>query len=263
MANFKRYINISRIKTHYSLLRRTKPDRLLVVKFYMNINTIGVVQARMASSRLPNKTMLHLHGYPIIEWVFHRVSKAKLVDKLIFAIPDNVKDDPLAHYLGSRGALLFRGSEIDVLDRVYCAVKDWNPKKVVHISADNPFVTWTEIDRLIDFFNNTSCDYAYNLIPKGNRYPDGLGAMIASFELLLTVHREAKLPEHREHVFKYVWDNSVQFRICTFDPSDERLMHPELRLDIDTYEDYLKLLKLKVNIEMRAHEIVAAALDET
>lgn len=228
----------------------------------MDIDTIGVVQARMGSSRLPNKSMLHLHGHPLIEWVFHRASKAKLVDKLIFAIPATVKDDVLAYYLRHRGALLFRGSESDVLDRVYCAVKEWNPNKVLHISADNPFVTWTEIDRLVEFFNNNSCDYAYNLIPKGNKYPDGLGAMISSFELLQTVNREAKLPEQREHVFKYVWDHPDRFNICTFDPSDERLMHPELRLDIDTYEDYLRLLKLKVNIEMEAHEIVAAALNQ-
>ena len=228
----------------------------------MDVDTIGVVQARMDSSRLPNKSMLHLHGHPLIEWVFHRASKAKLVDKLIFAIPATVKDDVLAYYLRHKGALLFRGSESDVLDRVYCAVKEWNPNKVLHISADNPFVTWTEIDRLVEFFNNKSCDYAYNVIPKGNMFPVGLGAMISSFELLQTVHREAKLPEQREHVFKYVWDHSDRFNICTFNPSDERLMHPELRLDIDTYADYLRLLKLNVNIEMEAHEIVAAALDQ-
>ena len=40
---------------------------------------------------------------------------------------------------------------------------------------------------------------------------------------------------------------------------DDRLAHPELKLDIDTEEDYQRFSQMKVDIEMEAHEIVAAA----
>jgi len=49
------------------------------------------------------------------------------------------------------------------------------------------------------------------------------------------------------------------FNIGTFDPIDKRLHYPEIRVDLDTPQDYEKLLRLDVNLEMEAHEIVEAA----
>jgi len=44
------------------------------------MKTVAIIQARMGSTRLPGKVMADLCGHPVIEWVVHRVRKAKLVD---------------------------------------------------------------------------------------------------------------------------------------------------------------------------------------
>jgi spore coat polysaccharide biosynthesis protein SpsF len=224
------------------------------------LKTVAIIQARMGASRLPNKMLLHLHGYPICEWVSRRVQRAEIVDQVVFALPNTEKDDVLAGYLKLIGVGLFRGSEMDLVERYYRAAKQVGADQIVRICADNPLVCASEIDRLGDFFKHESCDYAYNHIPRENRYPDGLGAEICSIQLLEEIHEKATSLEHREHLFNYIWDNRTDYAIKKFDPPDE-IAHPELKLDIDTKDDYQRLLEKPYRIDMGATEIVQTALE--
>jgi len=222
-------------------------------------NIIAIVQARISASRLPNKVMLPLCGHRIIDWVMVRVTKSRKVDKVVFAIPKGGQDDALAKYLETLGALIFRGNERDVVERFFLAAKKYQATHIVRVCADNPFICSSEIDHLVQFYMNNNFDYAYNHIPRNNRFPDGLGAEIVSFPVLKSVHQGGTNPDHREHVFNYIWSHPERFKIGTFDPEDDRLAHPELKLDIDTEEDYQRFSQMKVDIEMEAHEIVEAA----
>jgi len=221
---------------------------------------VAVVQARMGSLRLPNKMMLWLHGLPVVGWVLHRVRQAKKIDKVVFALPDLATDDVLSTYLQSQGASVFRGDERDVLGRILAAARancaDW----VVRICADNPLVAGSEIDRLIEFFCTSSFDYAYNHLPRNNRYPDGLGAEITNIKLLARLGQEASLPDQREHIFNYLWENTNHFRIGTCDPTDPEIAYPYLKFDLDTWSDYERLLCLDLSPDSSAREVVEAAL---
>ena len=46
---------------------------------------IAIVQARMGSSRLPDKVMKEVLGKPLIDYLLERVSAADKVDKIILA----------------------------------------------------------------------------------------------------------------------------------------------------------------------------------
>jgi spore coat polysaccharide biosynthesis protein SpsF len=225
----------------------------------MALKVVAIVQARMGALRLPNKMMLHLHGYPIVEWIYRRLKQSKLVDQIIFALPDTEQDNVLELYLESIGARVCRGSENDLVDRFYKTAKSVSSDQVVRVCADNPLICATEIDRLIAFFKQEQCDYAYNHIPKENRYPDGLGAEICSMQLLEEIHQKAVTSEHREHLFNTIWDNGTDYIIRTFDPADE-IAHPELKLDLDTMDDYQRLLEKPFRIDMSASEIIQTAL---
>lgn len=225
--------------------------------------TVGVIQARMGSHRLPGKMMLRLHGQPVIEWVVRRVRQARQIDDIVVAIPNTPDNDLLSRFVAENlSAIVYRGPEDDVLTRFVCAARQMKATHVVRICADNPLICGSEIDRLIAFYNRNACDYAYNHIPRGNMYPDGLGAEIVSVEILEEINRKAVASSQREHVFNYIWDNSREFRIATCDPLDIELAHPELELDLDTEEDLRKLSKLKINPLMTAREIVAEALNK-
>ena len=219
------------------------------------IDTIAIIQARMGSTRLPNKMLLSLHGKPIIEWVVKRVQKSKLLDAIVVAIPNTKKDEILENYLKDLGVEVFKGSEENVLNRFYASVKDKQPKNIVRICADNPLICPNEIDNLISFYKNNNCDYAYNHIPKNNLYPDGLGAEMISFELLEWLEKNVTDTKHREHCLSYITDNSDKFVIKTFNPSQE-LQYPNIKLDIDTFEDFAKLSQKKFDIDTEATELI-------
>tara|TARA_B110000008_G_C16969904_1_gene563505 strand:+ start:24 stop:734 length:711 start_codon:yes stop_codon:yes gene_type:complete len=219
---------------------------------------IAIIQARVNSSRLPNKMFLNLHGYPICEWVYRRVVMSKKIDQIVFALPDTEENNTLAWYLQSIGADVFRGSESDVVQRFYQAANYTSASKIVRICADNPLICSSEIDRLIEFYQKNNCDYAYNHIPKNNKYPNGLGAEICSMSILKFINQNARKNNHREHLFNYIWSNTSEFSIKTFDPLEE-LAYPHLKLDIDTMSDYQFLLENEFRIQMSAHEVIKIA----
>lgn len=217
---------------------------------------IGVIQARLGSTRLPNKMMLSLHGKPIIEWVIRRVRQSKFLDDIVVAIPNTSENDLLEKYINKLGANVYRGSEENVLERFYKAVENSKATHIVRICADNPLIDGNEIDNLIKFYMNNLCHYAYNHIPKNNLYPDGLGAEIVSFDVLEDLNNIVEEPFHKEHCLSYISDNSDKYIIRTFDPVDEDLHHPELKFDVDTFEDYHKLSMKDLNINISPKELV-------
>ena len=43
---------------------------------------LGIIQARMRSTRLPGKVLLPLEGKPVLWHVFFRLTKSKLIDEV-------------------------------------------------------------------------------------------------------------------------------------------------------------------------------------
>jgi spore coat polysaccharide biosynthesis protein SpsF len=227
------------------------------------LKVLAIIQARMLSSRLPNKMMLSLHGKPIIDWVCERVSRSNRLDAFCVAIPNTKVDDILVHHFKKKSITFYRGDEYDVLSRFYEAAVREEATTVVRICADNPLISPEEIDNLIEFFSKNDCDYAYNHIPFNNKYPDGLGAEICSMETLKKLHSLANRPEYREHLFNYMWDNSSHFCIKTFDPKDHLLWQPQIKLDLDTYSDYLFLQKRPFTVNMTSRQVISTALNSS
>jgi len=218
--------------------------------------TVIIIQARIGSSRLRCKMMLSLHGHPIIEWVVRRAQASRLSDGLVVAIPDTKMDDVLAVCLDRLDVDIYRGREEDVLNRFYEAARSRGADYVLRVCADNPLVSGDEIDNLIRFYRHAPCDYAYNHIPVGNSYPDGLGAEIVSFSLLEKLECTVTEQRQREHCFSYIWDNPNQFVMKTFNPPNPRLHRPNLKLDIDTFEDYRRFALKDFSMGITDDEIV-------
>ena len=226
------------------------------------MKTLAIIQARMKSSRLRNKMMLSLHGYPICEWVYKRLMKSKNIDSIVFALPNSAHDDVLENHLKSIGARVFRGSESDVVDRYYKIANELKFDNIVRVCADNPLVCSSEIDRLIDFFVSAECDYAYNHIPIKNNYPNGFGAEICSMQILRNIYENSSKKNHREHLFNYLWDNEKDYKMMTFNPPDN-IAFPDLKFDIDTKKDYEYLSSKNFKIDMSAEEIINLTISES
>ena len=84
------------------------------------MTAVAIVKARMDTTRLSNKMILSVKGVPIAGWVLQRVRQARLVDKIVFAIPDTPADDILADYLEDQAISVFCSSEYVRLCVVKC-----------------------------------------------------------------------------------------------------------------------------------------------
>ncbi|MBQ7617559.1 MAG: NTP transferase domain-containing protein [Desulfovibrio sp.] len=217
---------------------------------------VAIIQARLGSSRLPLKSLLLLKNSPIIDWVVRRVSQAKLLDKVVVAIPNTHLDEILHEHLTAQGITCLRGPEDDVLARFCLVAEKTKAASVVRICADNPLVSYEAIDQLIEHFTSHPCDYAYNHIPRNNLWPDGLGAEILSSELLFKLEQKAKSPSEREHCLNYIWNNASKFHISTFNPTFPELCRPELKLDLDQVADYERLAHLPIFPEISLVELM-------
>ena len=50
---------------------------------------VGLIPARMASTRLPNKPLADIHGWPMIQHVWERAHKTPLLSEVAIATPDD------------------------------------------------------------------------------------------------------------------------------------------------------------------------------
>jgi spore coat polysaccharide biosynthesis protein SpsF len=222
--------------------------------------------------------MLSLRGMPIIDWVVKRTAASRLLHRIIVATSTEPSDDPLAVHLQEQGVEVFRGPEDDVLKRFRLAAEGTGATHLVRICADNPLIWGGEIDHLIRHYQeclarkkqnpstimpDAKTLYAYNHIPRGNLYPDGLGAEMIAWPLLRFLDETAQAPEHREHCLSYIWDNPHAFVISTFDPPDASLRHPEIKLDMDTPEDYRKLALMPLHVGMPPAEVIRMTLAQS
>lgn len=217
---------------------------------------VAIVQARLGSSRLPLKSLLCLRGAPIIDWVTRRLKAAQMVDQIVVAVPDTPLDLVLRDHLRQRGLTCVAGPENDVLARFGLAAKSADAGLVVRVCADNPLIWGEAVDRLVKFYRAGECDYAYNHIPRGNLWPDGLGAEIVSRELLAEIDQRAEAQSQREHCLNYIWDNPGQFRIATFDPVEDWLRRPDLKFDIDSPEDFRRLATMPIDPGIDAKALI-------
>ena len=69
---------------------------------------IAIIQARMSSTRLPNKVLLPLNGKPMIIHQLERIQRSEKLDGIILATSNSKSDDPLADAILKRGFQVFR-----------------------------------------------------------------------------------------------------------------------------------------------------------
>ena len=193
---------------------------------------LGVLQARMTSTRLPGKVLEPVLGMPMIGRQLERLAHADSLDRLVVATSTDASDDGLVDYLGSTGVLVVRGSLGDVLGRFVVAMDTFAPDVVVRLTADCPLTSPAILDRVVAEFHSEGLDYVSNtMVPS---YPDGLDVEVVSADALRWVAANSNDPHEREHVTLGVYRRPDRFTIGNV-AGDEDLS--SLRWTVDTAGD--------------------------
>ena len=166
------------------------------------MKVLAIVQARMGSTRLPNKVMKPISGVPMIELILSRLVRAKEVDQIIVATSIDKINLPLVTHVQKLGYFCVQGSENDVLDRYVQAAKAYQADVVVRITGDCPLVDPELVDEVIRRFKTANVDYFSNIAPP--TYPDGLDIEVFTFKSLENASQETTDLFDREHVTSYL-----------------------------------------------------------
>ena len=202
------------------------------------MKTVAIIQARMGSSRLPDKVLMPVLGKPLLGWMLRRIASCLEVNEIVVATTTQKRDDVIAEFVQSAGYKVSRGSEEDVLDRYYQAARGLMPHAVVRLTADCPLLDPAVLGTLIRKFHSLEMDFLSNSEPLPSSWPDGMDISIVSFKALHRAWQEARKPSDREHVTFYFWNNPSIFKCQRIDHLPD---WSKYRLTIDYPEDFLLL----------------------
>lgn len=111
------------------------------------MEVIGIIPARYASTRFPGKVLADIDGRPMIQHVWERAKKSRLLDEVFIACDDDQVFDA-AQDFGAK-VIMTSPEHASGTDRIAAASKHSPAKVVVNIQADEPLLPEDVIDAVV------------------------------------------------------------------------------------------------------------------
>lgn len=198
---------------------------------------LGVIQARMNSSRLPGKVIMDLNGLPVIWHIYRRLVSCRALDGVIVSIgQENSK--PIIKICTKYGMAFHIGPEEDLLKRHLRPLLAGGYDAMARVTADEPLIDPAIVDNMVDMFTWAwpNIDAVYNWLPR--TYPDGQDVEIVATNKMTALDRDPSCP--REDWLSYLAANrdGLIRSIKNYRQEKDFSMNS---LCLDTPEDHRKL----------------------
>lgn len=208
-----------------------------------------IIQARMGSTRMPNKVLKPFYfSSSILEIIIKNVKEAFVNLPIYVATTLQEKDDAVADLTEQLDVNLYRGSESNVLSRFTDIIEKESADFIIRICADNPFLDMNDLKELI---NHITPDYDY-ISYKTDDKPTilthyGFWAEIVNAKTLLDIGNQINEAIYLEHVTNYIHTAPNNFNLKLL--SVHKSIPKDLRLTIDTQEDFEVAQKIYSNLK--------------
>lgn len=194
---------------------------------------LGVIQARMGSTRLPGKVLRPLAGRTVLGRVVRAAQESGAVDRVVVATTIEDVDDAIVAECERIGVACHRGSVDDVLSRFLGALELYPADAVMRFTADCPLLD-PEIVALTAQVYHAVPGIDYVTTSLARTLPRGLDVEIIRSSTLRTLDGLAGA-YHRTHVTSYTYSHPEHFRIIGLTLPPDR---STLRLTLDTEDDW-------------------------
>lgn len=195
----------------------------------------ATIEARMTSTRLPGKVLLEAVGKPMLELMVERLRRVPSLDGIVIATTVNAPDDPIVALAERLGVGWHRGSEMDVTSRLLGAAAEHGIEVIVETTGDCPLIDPDVVEECIQAYLEGGADYVSNVLER--TYPIGMDTQVFATSALADVDRRTHSPFDREHGAVFMYKNPDLYSLRNV-PAPPRFVDPELRLTLDTAEDY-------------------------
>lgn len=215
-------------------------------------DAVGLIQARMSSTRLPGKVLRSYAGSTVLDRVVRQTES--FCQQAVVCTSIDPSDDPIEGHCASRGVLCIRGPLADVFGRFRGALDSPSVARLpwfFRITADCPLLC-AELGRAMLRECDTDVDYVWY---DDDELPRGISAELVRRRAFESIDPRRIGDAEREHVTVGLRERA-EFKALRL-PVPKALAHPELRLTLDYPEDARLLEELwSVDAEITAERAV-------
>lgn len=226
-----------------------------------------IIQARLGSTRLPNKIILEFNkNRSVLDIIIDKIKSRFNEYPIILATGDNEINRDLSDLTKKYGIDFFIGSENNVLHRFIEAAESQELTHIIRVCSDNPFLSMDLLDLLISSSDINKFDYISFKNTSGTpviKTHTGLFAEIVSLDSLKIADSILKNDsEYREHVTNYIYGNPEIFKINLIDSPPEISSRSDIRLTLDTNSDFCLLSEIYDKTEKMSIRELIRFLDD-
>lgn len=204
-------------------------------------NTVAIIQARMGSSRLPNKVLLPLAGSELLIHIVERLKSVPSLDHIIVATTAGETDNPIVEFCAQRGISVFAygGAEDDLLGRYIECGEQYSADAIVMVCGDCPLFDPVGVEQRVQLLlQKPTVEYAQY---SGPTIEGGVAVLrLATFKKIAGLVKDAA---HHEHATLFLMEHPDQFKIDSVEV-DKAFRDIKHRLWLDTPADYAFLSEL-------------------
>ena len=195
------------------------------------MTTLGIIQARMNSTRYYGKMMEEICGKPLLYHLVERLKHSPSIDIIVVASTYKAEDGIILDKAEEYGVFGFAGSEHDVLKRFIDVAVFFKADVVVRVPGDQPLFEPLYADCCIEKLLDEQADFC-NV--DGAIW--GTGPDVMTVDAMDRLDNIADKPHQREHVIPGFIEHPELFKLTQVS-SPDHLRYPGLRLAVDTPED--------------------------
>jgi spore coat polysaccharide biosynthesis protein SpsF len=196
---------------------------------------IGVITARMASTRLPGKVLQKMADKSVFAHHAERMKHVKGLDGVFLATSVDPKNKDLIEEAEKLDCGWYAGAEQDIVDRHIKLCERENADAVIRVTCDSPIFDIESASHFVEEFKRGHKDYIY---VSNMTMIQGTLSELISYNALLEVHKHYR----GAAVSMYIKENMDKFETLGME-IDIDLCRPEYRLTIDE----------AIDIEMMRH----------
>ncbi len=218
---------------------------------------IGVIPARYGSTRLPAKALAMIHGKPMIQHVYEKCMKAKLLSEVLVATDDKRIYDAVINFGGN--VVMTSKTHKSGTDRIGEAVKKIKCDIVVNIQGDEPLIDPRNIDNAIvplikdkNIHVSTLCfkisdKKEINTINVVKVVFDSTNNALYFSRSMIPFNRDNIKTDHYKHIGLYVYRKDYLLKLIKMKPSKLELTEKLEQLRILESGEKIKVVETKID----------------
>lgn len=214
----------------------------------MTLKSGILLSVRHKATRLPGKVLKPLAGKPVTEHLLHRLQLSTKALNVVMATSDAPGDEVLADLASALGFVAFRGHPDDKLIRYRDAARYHAFDFVVIVDGDDPFISVSHIDRIIEHYEAHGGDYiTFDGLPLG---ATGFGVSLSALERVC----ENRGEEDTE-IWGHYFTQNASYESAMLAEKDPILARPNVRMTLDYLADYEFFVAVSEGLAKEGHDL--------